>query len=130
MHVFVRNNSVDVAIRQRGFHPGDRRISIVAMYDDLGQQRVVKRWHSRSPFDMGVDANAGSDRKDRGFHRTWARLKIARPIFGVQTAFNGMPVESHVLLTKPQWPSFRNGDLLGYKIKPGNCFGYGVLDLN
>ena len=77
----------DCGLRECCLKGGNRRLTVVAGDDDLGQHRIVKRRHFRAPLDPAVDAGAFGE--DHLGQKAGARTEIGMGHFRVDAGLDG-----------------------------------------
>jgi hypothetical protein len=65
----VRRDALHDDLRQRIAHARDRRIPILAMSDDLRDQRIVVRRDVVTRIEVTIDTNSGPSRRMPELHR-------------------------------------------------------------
>src|SRR5699024_4754884 len=121
--------ALDDHFRQRQPRAGTRRVAVVAVGDELADQRVVVGRHGVAGVVMRIQAHAGAAGGvvfgdsagcgDEGFR-----------VFGVDAALESMAAQLDVVLCVAQ--RFAGGDaqLLGHQIDAGDHFRHRMLDLD
>ncbi len=87
--VEVRLDAVELCLRQRSAHGGERGVACCAFDDDLRKQRIVERADFGAGIDPCVDPCIGGERDMR--QHTRARLKLFVRIFRVQADLDARP---------------------------------------
>src|SRR5437867_5663028 len=110
-------------------HPVDRLRSVGAAHDDLGQQRVVERWHRVRRHEVTVDTDAEASRGHPGGDAARARRK-GLGILRVDAALHRVPVEPHRVLPVAEGIAVGDPDLLAHEVDAGDGLGHRMLDLD
>ena len=79
---------------------------------------------------MGVDPQAGPDRKRDPGDRTGTGPEVVPPVLAVDAALDRVPAQRHGVLRDPQRKALGDGDLLGHQVHPGDRLGDRVLHLD
>ena len=100
------------------------------MHNELGQQRVIVRWHPISFIQVGVHTNTFALRPDQRFDQTGAGEKIPGRVFGIQAHLQGRAIQTDVTLLQAQWFTTGNSQHRLYQIDAGDQFGDRVFHLD
>ena len=92
-----RLDTFDHKLIEGSAHAGDGFLSIPAMGDDLGDHRIVERNDHHVRFHRRVDSYAESAWCAVFSDHAWTRGELFR-VFGIDAAFDAMPVKLDVLL--------------------------------
>src|SRR6185369_12421152 len=122
-------DAFDDHFRQRVLHARDRGVAILAVGDQLADQRVVEGWYRVAAIEMTVDADARSARRVEQFHRARRRNEAFR-IFGVDAALDRMTANHDVVLRPLQALATRDAQLRLDDVDARDLLGHRVLDLH
>ena len=114
---------------QQGAHPGDRRVTVLAVHDQLGQHRVVEARDDRAVLDAAVDADAGAGRHGVPGHGPRLGQEARGGILGVQPHLDGVARLGQLVLGARQRLAGGHLQLPGDQVLPGDQLGDRVLDL-
>src|SRR3989454_3059010 len=99
-------------------HSFDRLPPIPSVDDQLRNERVIVRWDDRACRDAAIDPDARAGRFAVANHATGRRKEIADRIFGVDAAFNRVPMAGE--FPRGDLPALppRPPDLLSHQVPP------------
>ena len=107
----------------------DRCGAIGTVGNDLAHQRVIKRRHHGAVVDVCIDPYVCRNRPSRTADPARTGRKIARRVFGIDAALDGMTLEVHISLLQAQTFTGGDGDLLGDQVHTGHSFRHRMLNL-
>src|SRR5436309_7355306 len=110
-------------------HSFDRLPPIPTPDDQLRNQWVIVRWDDRACRDAAIDPDARAGRFAVANHATGRRKEIADRIFGVDAAFNRVPMAGEFRLGDLEAIPRRDPDLLSHQVHPGHHFRDWILHL-
>src|ERR1039458_7929581 len=107
---------LDVEAVESTCHTGYRRVPILPMHNDLGEQGIVERRHDVTGITMSVHANPGSRWRFpfRDPSRRWREVLFRD--FGVDTTLDGMAAGLHFTLGDRKRFSSGDPDLFGDQV--------------
>ena len=132
LHIGVQAN--DVGLRQSGVEPRQRLLAGVAMHDQLGHHRVVKRADGVALAHAVVDAYRASF-KAAGLwfavhlQRAGRRQEIVVGVLGADARLDGVAPHADLALLQRQRLAAGHTQLPLHQVEPGDGFGHRMLHL-
>ena len=114
---------------ERELHLGDRLVAIAPVHDELGDHRVVERWHGVPSIGMRIHAHAVAARHVEYVDLSRRRLEVPHRVLGVHAALDHVPAQRRGLLLPHRHPR-RDADLFLHEIHSGQHLGHGMLHLD
>src|SRR5690606_18078791 len=114
---------------ERRVHSPERRLARDIMDDDLGDHRVVVKGDRITRPYTRIHTNARSFWRYEQTQGTNCRKEAVVWVFGIKSAFDGVPALADVLLGEGQRFSGSDGKLQLDQIKPCDQLSNGMLDL-
>src|SRR2546425_9049289 len=103
-------------------HSFDRLPPIPSVDDQLRNERVIVRWDDRACRDAAIDPDARAGRLAIANHASGRRTENADRIFGVDAAFNRVPMAGEVRLGDLEGIPRREPGLLSHPVHPRHPF--------
>ena len=132
----VRCQPDDVRVRQRRIEPRQGLFARVAVHDEFGDHRVVKRTNRIAFAHAGINphpARSACKRRVRwqtvNVQRASGGQEIVIGVFGANPCFNRVALNPQIGLLQRQRFARRDAQLPFDQIQSGNRFGDGVFDL-
>src|SRR5688572_18770961 len=122
-------DALDDHFRQRVLHARDRGVAILAVRDQLADERVVERRHGVAAVQVAVDADARTARRVEQLYRS-RRGNEALRVLGVDAALDRVPADDDVVLRPLQALAAGYAQLRLYDVDSGDLLGHRVLDLD
>src|SRR6185436_12308770 len=92
--------------------------TILSVGDEFSDHRVIMRRNRVARVGVAIDSNPASARGVIHLNPPWTRPEITKWVLGVNSTFNGVPAEMHILLRDLQRFAHRDHDLQLDQIEP------------
>src|SRR5438477_117985 len=118
-----RGRPHDHELAQRAAGTGDRLGAVTAVDDELGDERVVVRWHVRARAEARIDTHAGPSRRNPPRDAPGVRNELPDGVLSVDPHLDRVASPRHVVLLEAELKPRRNPDLLLDQVD--SCHGLG-----
>src|SRR5215831_8798670 len=121
-------DTIDDELSKCALQPHQAFVAGARVHDELADQAVIIRRDGVAGICARIDPDTEAARRVEMGDGA-GRWPEGMRVLGIDTAFDGVAVEAHILLTERQRRARRDPDLLDDEVEPGNHLGDGVLDL-
>ena len=123
-----RGHSLELEFCQRPARPADRGRPVLGPHEHLGDQRVVVGRDHIAVDDVGVDPDAGPERRPEARHRAGRGQEVARGILRVDAQLDRVAAQLGSARFRQPLPR-RDAELGLGEVDPGDQLRDGMLDL-